>query len=246
MRTAQISLAVCVAGAPRSLHLAEVHTSLVRHLLTPFCESACERLDVFVLLKNETFSRSAALNGMVYDPPRGAGVEAALRLWRRRATSVQVERWPEKTYTAPCAWKGRCAYGRLLARAHVQSVVGQMHSWSWCARRAANHDWLVVTRPDVLFRRDVAGRTRWSVDAVSMSDSDPRERVMVVPRTRLTDVARGWKRWKACESRLPDLGCATQPETVLQHEAGALRIPAGHFGDPTFVRELNGTAFREM
>jgi hypothetical protein len=246
MYTPYLNISVCIAGAPRSIHRAEVHQSLVSNLILPFCHGMCDRIDMNVLLKDETFSRSMALKGITYDVPRKEAVDTALKFFGTHTTSLHVKRWPSRTYVPPsrCTWNGTCSYEKKLARAHVQSVIGQMHSWYWCAKHATNHDWLIISRPDVLFRSKFSSYTKWTRN-VSMSDEDPRERVIVVHKTRILDLMRGWKRWRACTSVYPDLGCETQPETILQREASAIRISSIRFGNPTFVREYDGRMFTE-
>jgi len=240
-----MKLAVCIAGAPRSIHREEVHKAFVHNMILPFCDGLCDQVSMFMILKNESFSRSVALRGRLYDNPQEKKVKTALAYLSGHVTNMHVEEWSAREYRSNCSsWQGRCTYEKTLARAHVQSVVGQMHSWSWCSKGVAHYDWLIVTRPDVLFRSKMSSHEKWAMN-VSMSDEDPRERVMVVHKTHVRDIAQGWQRWNRCESLFKDMGCATQPETVLQKEANAIRVPSFNFGSPTFIREYAGDSFSE-
>lgn len=241
-----MKLAVCIAGATRSMHREEVHKAFVHNLILPFCDGMCDHVGMFMILKNESFSRSVALRGKLHDAPPQDKVKRAIAYLKPRVNSIHVEEWSVLEYRSNCPlWKGKCTYQKNLVRAHVQSVVGQMHSWSWCSKRADHFDWLIITRPDVLFRTKMSSHKKWAMN-VSMSDTDPRERVIVVQSTHIPDIARGWRRWNNCESLFPDTGCATKPEVILQKEANAIQVPFLDFGSPTFIREYNRSTFSEF
>ena len=132
-----------------------------------------------------------------------------------------------------------------ILQAHMFKVsIGQMHSWKQCSKSAARYDWLIVTRPDVLFRSKMSRHREWNSTA-SMIDTDPREKVMVMQNAHIPDISQGWQRWKNCVSFFPDLGCATRPETILQRETSASRVPLIKFGNPTILREYANHTFSE-
>ena len=88
-----MKLAVCIAGATRSMHREEVHKAFVHKLILPFCDGMCDHVGIFMILKNESFSRSMVLRGRLHDNPLQKKVKKAIAYLKRQVNSIHIEEW---------------------------------------------------------------------------------------------------------------------------------------------------------
>ena len=236
-------VAICIGGGVRTFTDPAVYTSVGRNLIGSFANGSLgDTAVVFTSLKlSDTMGRASALNNKLSSVKSQAteGDVHTVLHWLAQANPHAHIVPPKLSQNLsaydmarcgdlPRHWTGMtCLWPMALSRHHEQAVLAQLETRYWCGeamkswleshRDMPPFDWLLITRPDILFHSPVTRACLWDAKDISFTTTVAPDSTFVLPAVDFESLGSGWRDWQQCKD-LTDLGYTMRPERVLQEK----------------------------